>query len=329
MGPWQILGEALLAPLKRVDLIARYFWKFLIISAIGYAGFVAAIYLSFSSSKEMAIHLHADPIPFDLFLALLPLGMVLMIVAMLAAIAFIVEGLVKWHRHYALSEADGGSKADRSGRGWRMFGQLIVVGWGFLGILMLLHVLIVLPIYFAIIGDPILALDPNNAAGEIKHLQSFLDLVGLAVLALATVLFAMIFKRRSVRLAFVAADARQAVLPQLARFNVENGSPTCMIAASLALPIGLISLLHLGAGHFFDFHDFQRALALQKNIASIKLETVLTYILYVAFLCLLLTFYPMLVFATTVSLYYLEHIREPLLASLAEDAPVDQAASAP
>lgn len=307
MGPWQILGEALLAPIQRIDLVVRFFWQWLV--------FMAAVVVAWSSIIVFAIpHSQTGVQGFegwDEFSSFAfqwgSLAMVVFFfVIMPVSIGFTVIGLVKWHRHFSLHEADGGTKADRAGRGLHLFLQWFSIGLAYLAIGFAT---------FVLIGWPLL-LPVSEASEGLDHVV----LRSAVLFTLISFGFALIFKRRSVRLAYVAADMRAYALPKLDRFGIRHRWLTWVLAFSLAVPVVTLQVLSEGLQHAFGTWEDDVIASILRGGAKENVATLLPMIVSGSLLYFVQVFYPMLVFATAVSLYYREHIRDGLLAAEAETA---------
>lgn len=306
MGPWQILGEALLAPIKRVDLVVRFFWQWLV--------FMAAVVVAWSSIIVFAIpHSQSgsqgyegwDEVSSFAFEWGSLATVVFFLVIVPISIGLTVVGLVRWHRHFSLRETDGGTKADRAGRGLHLLLQWFSIGLAFTAITIAAIVLI---------GWPILL--PVSEASQGLDYVVFRSAVLFTLISFG---FALFFKRRSVRLAFVAADMRAYALPKLDRFGIRHRWLTWVLALSLAVPLVTLQVLSDGLYYAFGYREDDVIASILRGGAKEDVATLLPLILSVSLLYFVHLFYPMLVFATAGSLYYREHVRDGLLAALAAE----------
>ena len=248
-------------------------------------------------------------------------------VVMLFQVVWTVRGLIKWHRYFALRETPVGSVLSRSQRGWTMFVQWFVLGFAYCLLLILLDIA-VLYLSWRDAG-PI----QGGNAGSITSVWTVIAdapftvfLLSLATVVIGSALFALVFSRRSVRLAYVASDADASEkLPGLSLFALPHRGLKWVLAASLAVPIIALQGLDVAVAQWMigptslpaDFNQFDTVQELLWQVIGTEaLFSHAPLIITGVGLTLLEIFYPMLVFATAVSLYYREHVRKRLFAQL-------------
>ncbi len=254
--------------------------------------------------------------------------------------ALTVDGLLKWHRHYSLLEATGGTRDDRAGRRWRLFWQWFLLGLVFVSLLTLSQFLIfetIRPIWLANLRDALSHPDHREYSNVTQFIHASATLVIIAITVFVSFLFSLIFKRHCVRIAYIATDARSgAPLPRLDRLNIHHTWLNLLLAASLAIPIIVFQLFRLTYGLDVAGLGLPNQTLWEVKIevftAPSKLSMLTSFGTFMLVIIFIQFFYPMLVFATTVSLYYREHVRPTLSTDWRpwrKATPEPQAASAP
>jgi hypothetical protein len=204
-----------------------------------------------------------------------------------------------------------------------LFLEWFIVGLGFS--------LILLISWFLVVSTPIsrwIVDAANIVPAPVSTPRSSYDAFFVSVMVEQTVsiivcslLFAMVMKRRSIRLAYVAADyAREREwLPAANSFRPLHGWFTWVLAVSLALPLVISTFLSLGLAQAIA-PDLLAVLRAKQTFTELDYRSLLG-LAGQYFLFNVQGLYPTLVFATTVSLYYREHVRGPLLPTLERQFP--------
>lgn len=329
MGVWHILGTALAAPVRRLDLVWRFFWPVLVFN-LGSTIVWATLMLLLVGFLH---HLVAEYLAILVASGWLPLAIVSVI-----SIVLTIRGLVGWHRHYTIGEASKSqyrASGDHKGRGWRYFFNGLCLILGYAGVFFVTAILTL------IVGSLILkahmetgeAVSNGTSISSGRLVASFVP--NVIMLILPTIIFALVFKRRSLALVFAASDSSaNQTAPALSDFALPQPRWSFPLALSILFPFIIVWALTTGLffSAVFLIHWVEPELIARLQEASANGRPVniqmfptgiavgATSMITVMLLSFVLGLYPILVFATFVSIYYREHVRDQLLASREEKA---------